>query len=161
MGYVVLTIVLFLLFYFLHNRKIKEYEEGRGLLIQQIAGKEAESAQRYKFQIELEGQLAQIKKELQDKEADLKKITHQKKSSEVRTGQIAEQMAPFLDGFPYNPKQSSFLGNPIDFIAFDDNGVHFVEIKSGKSRLTSAQRKIRDQINSGMVTFEVYRIKGE
>ena len=84
---------------------------------------------------------------------------HQKKSSEVRTGLIAEQMAPFLESFPYDPKKAAFLGNPLDFVVFDEEGIHFVEVKSCKSQLTTAQRKLRDKIEAGSVTFEVYRVK--
>jgi predicted Holliday junction resolvase-like endonuclease len=94
-------------------------------------------------------------------EQKLRKVTSQKKSSEVRTGLIAEQMAPFLKGFPYDPKKTKFLGQPIDFVAFDDTGVHLVEVKSGKSQLSSVQRRIRNQVKEGNVTFEIYRIEGE
>lgn len=93
--------------------------------------------------------------------AELVKIKSQKKSSEVRTGLIAEQMAPFLEGFPYNPKNAVFLGRPLDFVVFDEDGVHFVEVKSGKAQLSSKQRRIRDHLRDKKVTFEVYHIKGE
>jgi predicted Holliday junction resolvase-like endonuclease len=95
--------------------------------------------------------------------AELKKVKSQKKSSEVRTGLIAEQMAPFLDDFPYCQRSSDivFMGRPIDLLVYDAEGVHFVEVKSGYSGLSNKQRKIRDQIKEGKVTFETYRIKGE
>lgn len=96
----------------------------------------------------------------QEQEA-YKKLLHQKKSSEVRTGMIAEQMAPFLKNFPYEPKKAIFMGTPIDFVVFDDTGVHFVEVKSGKSQLNAAQRRIREHIEKGAVDFQIYRIKGE
>jgi predicted Holliday junction resolvase-like endonuclease len=94
-------------------------------------------------------------------ESELKKVKSQKKSSEVRTGLIAEQMAPFLEGFPYSPKNAIFLGKPLDFLVFDEDGVHFVEVKSGNAQLNANQRRIRNQLNEKKVTFEVYRIKGE
>jgi len=97
-------------------------------------------------------------------EAQLVTLKSQKKSSEVRTGLIAEQLAPFLDGFPYDYKKGSditFAGRPIDFIIYSENGIHFVEVKSGKAQLSTKQRRIRDQIANNEVTFEVYRIKGE
>src|SRR5438094_10137959 len=34
-------------------------------------------------------------------------------------GQIAEQMAPMLAGFPYQPADARFLGDPIDYVVFD------------------------------------------
>lgn len=102
-----------------------------------------------------------IVQELAEVHSKLKKTVSQKKSSEVKTGLIVEQMAPFLEGFPYEPEKANFLARPLDFVVFDDTGVHFVEVKSGLAQLSSKQRKIRDLIADNKVTFEVYRIKGE
>ena len=41
-----------------------------------------------------------------------------KKSRAVIGGQVAEQVAPFLPGFPCDPGDVSFLGKPVDFVAF-------------------------------------------
>ena len=89
----------------------------------------------------------------------LKTLLSQKKSSEVRTGQIAEQLAPFLDNFKHDPKQSHFLGQPIDYVVFEDDKVVFVEVKSGNSKLSSKQRAIKENIESGRVEFETLNIK--
>ncbi len=91
---------------------------------------------------------------------DLYKVTNQKKSSEVRTGLIAEQLAPFIGGFPYNPKDAHFMGKPIDFVVFDETGVHFVEVKSGEAKLTDVQRRIKKDIEENRVSFETFRING-
>lgn len=99
--------------------------------------------------------------ELNWTKAELAKVINQKKSSEVRTGQIAEQLAPFLDRFPYDPKKAHFIGQPIDFVVFDEEGVHFVEVKSGESKLTTVQRSIKEDIEEKRVSFEIFRIKGE
>lgn len=87
-------------------------------------------------------------------------LLSQKKSSEVRLGQISEQLAPFIKGFGYDPKKAHFLGNPIDYVIFDDNKVVFMEIKSGKARLTKGQKDIKDMIDAGKVVFETMRIDG-
>ena len=87
-------------------------------------------------------------------------LLSQKKSSEVRLGQISEQLAPFIKGFPYDPKKAHFLGNPIDYVIFDDNKVVCMEIKSGKARLTKGQKDIKDMIDAGKVVFETMRIDG-
>ena len=42
-----------------------------------------------------------------------------KKSKAVVAGKVAEQIAPFLPEFKYNPKDARFIGSPIDFIVFD------------------------------------------
>lgn len=92
---------------------------------------------------------------------ELKRTFHQKKSSEVRVGLITEQLAPFLEGFPYDPSNCHFLGKPVDIVCFDDTGIHFIEVKSGTSSLSLSQRKIKNHIKEGNVSFEIYRIKGD
>jgi len=88
------------------------------------------------------------------------KLTKEKsrnKSVEVRTGQIMEVMAPFLELFKYDPKKANFLGNPIDYIIFNDDEIVFVEIKSGKSKLSKKQNNIKKVIENGNVRFELVR----
>ncbi|MGC9311041.1 MAG: Holliday junction resolvase-like protein, partial [Candidatus Aenigmatarchaeota archaeon] len=64
------------------------------------------------------------------------------KSRVVLEGKFREQLAPLLPEFRYNPTDARFLGSPIDFVVFDgicENGpreVVFIEVKSGKSRLS-------------------------
>jgi predicted Holliday junction resolvase-like endonuclease len=86
------------------------------------------------------------------------KLLSQKKSSEVRLGQISENLAPFLAEFKYNPKKCHFLGNPIDYIIFEDDKIVFLEIKSGESRLSDTQKNIKKIIESKEVYFDTMRI---
>lgn len=86
------------------------------------------------------------------------KILHDKISSEVRVGKIGENMAPFLTGWPYDPNTFRFLGNPVDGIQFCDDEIIFVEIKTGKSRLSKGQRQARDIIKAGKVSFATFRV---
>ena len=90
---------------------------------------------------------------------DFNKLLNQKKSSEVRLRQIAEQLAPFLDNFPYDPKKISFLGNPIDYVYFGEDKVTIIEIKSGNARLSKKQRSIKKLILEGKVEWDEIRIK--
>jgi len=87
------------------------------------------------------------------------KMYSQKKSSEVRLGQIAENFAPILNSFPYDPKKGRFIGSPIDMVVFDDEEVAFIEFKTGESQLNNNQRKVRDLVNSGKVVWKEIRIK--
>ena len=89
------------------------------------------------------------------------KLLGQKKSSEVRTGKITEQIAPFLEDYPLNPRTARFIGDPIDFVHFDEEMVTFLEVKSGKSQLSTKQRRIRDLIRGGKVEFKIYRVEGK
>lgn len=90
----------------------------------------------------------------------LKEFRSQKKSSEVRLGLIAEQLAPFLEGFPKNGV-IKFLGQPIDYIVFTEDSVVFVEVKSGEAKLNKNQKRIRDLVKEGKVSFQTFKIKGQ
>ena len=102
------------------------------------------------------------KKDYEDKLAESKKnfdtMLSQKKSSEVRVGKIGENMAPFLKDWPYDPNRFRFLGNPVDGIQFTDDEIIFVEIKTGKSRLSKTQKKIKGIVRSGNVRFATFRV---
>lgn len=106
----------------------------------------------------LEG-LAEVEKNLQEETENRKKVLSQKKSSEVRLGNIAEKLAPFLDDFTFDPEYATFLGKPIDYIVFEDEVITFVEIKIGKSQLSTKQRHIRDLIKNKHVAWKEIRIK--
>ena len=99
------------------------------------------------------------KLEFSEKQYDA--LLGQKKSSEVRTGKITEQISPFLNDYPLNPKTARFLGDPIDFVHFDEDKITFVEVKSGKSQLSKKQRRIRDLIAARKVDFQIYRVSGD
>jgi len=86
------------------------------------------------------------------------KLLSQKKSSEVRLGQISENLAPFLKDFKYNPKKTHFLGNPIDYIIFEEDKIVLLEIKSGESKLSDSQKNIKRLIQEGKVEFDQMRI---
>ncbi|MBT7438101.1 MAG: hypothetical protein HN786_05710 [Cellvibrionales bacterium] len=130
---------------------------------QEYLSKQQKSIEDYRQELQYkESHLIQTNKDLEEELAEktekLKKITHQKKSSEVRLGHIAETLAPFLDQFDFEPEQCSFLGKPIDYISFGDEEVTFIEVKSGKSQLNTKQRHIRDQIKAKLVNWKEIRI---
>ncbi|MBD3209235.1 hypothetical protein GF367_02345 [Candidatus Woesearchaeota archaeon] len=87
-----------------------------------------------------------------------------KRSRAVLGGQFSEQLAPFLPDFPWQPTEARFLGKPIDFLVFkglDEKHVEkiiFVEVKSGGSRLNTAERSLRDAVQEKKVSWQEYRI---
>ena len=116
--------------------------------------------------LELDNKEKKLIADIQDLETRLfeeteakKKVTSQKKSSEVRLGNIAETLAPFLDQFEFDPEYCTFLGKPIDYISFGLDEITLIEVKSGNSQLNSRQRKIRDQVRDGLVSWKEVRIK--
>jgi predicted Holliday junction resolvase-like endonuclease len=84
-------------------------------------------------------------------------LLSKKKSSETRIGQVYEQMAPFLDGFKHNPKDSHFLGQPIDYVIFEEDKIVFLEVKYGKSQLSPKQEAIKRLVEGKKVVWEELR----
>lgn len=98
-------------------------------------------------------------------EALLMELQSLKKSSEVRSGKLAETLAPLTGEFPVDIKKRGtatvFLGQPIDYVHFDpEEGVTFIEVKSETSDLSTSQRKIRDLVNEGRVFWSEMRMSG-
>ena len=85
-------------------------------------------------------------------------IVSHRKSSEVRLGKIAENMAPFFDAWPYDPNTFRFLGDPVDGIQFTTEGIIFIEIKSGNARLSKGQKHIKELVKAGKVSFATFRV---
>ena len=88
-----------------------------------------------------------------------------KKSRAVIGGQVAEQLAPYLPGFPCNPGDVSFLGKPVDYVAFpgitegkEISEVVFIEIKTGQSKLNGHEKQIREAVKNGRVRYVEYKI---
>ena len=102
--------------------------------------------------------ITETQKELIEEKEARKKVLSQKKSGEVRLGHIAEKLAPFLEDFTYDPANASFLGQPIDYVVFEDEEVVFVEIKSGNARLSPKQKHIKELIENKCVTWKEIRI---
>ena len=98
---------------------------------------------------------AQIEKERKDAIA---------KSRATLGGLFSEQLAPYLPDFPYSPSEVRFIGKPIDFIVFKGadskniDEVVFVEVKSGKSKINSHEKNLKNAIEKKRVRWEEYRI---
>ena len=104
---------------------------------------------------------------------EIEKARHDSVELSRRTikGQIAEQFAPFLQGFPYLPSDAHFIGAPIDYIVFngytefrdnhgsdDDFEVVMIDIKYNTAQLTEGQKQIAKAIKAGKVRFETVRV---
>jgi predicted Holliday junction resolvase-like endonuclease len=81
------------------------------------------------------------------------------RSSAVNWGKSIEHFVPFMTKFPLPPEDVVFLGMPIDYVGFTDTEsakkckVHFVEVKSGVSFLSTKQKNIKKAIDEGRVVF--------
>jgi predicted Holliday junction resolvase-like endonuclease len=82
------------------------------------------------------------------------------RSYSVNLGKITEHLVPFHVDFPFNPKDARFIGSPIDMIVFDGHAerkdeilIYIVEIKTGNSRLTEIQQKIKRAVLRGDIRW--------
>ena len=89
---------------------------------------------------------------------DSGRVLSQRKSSEVRLGKIGENLAPFTEHWPWDANNFRFLGSPIDGIQFTDDEIIIVEIKTGNSRLSQNQKRVKDLVERGKVRFVSFRI---
>jgi len=92
------------------------------------------------------------------------------KSRAVLKGALAEQLAPIFKIFGYNPSDARFIGDPVDYVIFDnytkvrerieDTPISIVlaDVKTGEASLTYEQRRIQRGIEQGQVKFEIIRM---
>ncbi len=84
-------------------------------------------------------------------------------------GQIAEQFAPLLPGFKYQPKDFRFLGSPFDGViivglteAMEGLGeieeIVLCDIKMGNARLSPHQKAIKQAVDEGRVRWETIHV---
>ena len=89
----------------------------------------------------------------------------------VIKGKITEQFAPLLPMFKYETADARFIGSPIDYIVFEGytemkdgraeelQNIVFIDVKTGKARLTKEERKIKEAVESKRVKWETITIK--
>lgn len=132
--------------------------------------------------LQSERDITQIKTAMIEREAgfqqqldkDIKEA--QKRSNNVQRSvlkvQIGEQFTPFITDFPYNPSDCRFMGEPIDYVIFqnlhecadgnvpiEDVQLIIAEVKTGNARLNQRQKIIKQAIQNGQVSFRELRIK--
>lgn len=82
------------------------------------------------------------------------------------SGQIYEQLLPYLPDFPFDPKDVRFMGAPVDLIVFDGlsagalERIVFVEVKTGSATLTGRERQLRDIVQKRRVDWLELRREG-
>lgn len=85
-----------------------------------------------------------------------------KQSGATIRGNVTQHLVPYFPDFPWNPRDTRFIGTPIDLIIFSGlsdgkelDGIIFVEVKSGKTgALSENQKKVKRYLeNGGRVTF--------
>lgn len=87
-----------------------------------------------------------------------------KRSKAVLSGQIKEQISPFLPDFPCSAEDVRFIGKPVDFIGFCANEneqieeILFIEVKTGGSKLSEREKQVKKVVEEKKVRYVEYRI---
>lgn len=110
-----------------------------------------------KIDFEVEKRIGEMKESIRKNALD--------KSRSVIKGKISEHIAPFMDDFDYNASDARFLGSPVDYVVFDGMGeeaedikVVLADVKTGKSNLSSIQRKIKKAVEEGRVVWKTVKL---
>ena len=80
----------------------------------------------------------------------------------VNIGKSLEKVLPSMDDFRWELPDCRFLGDPIDLVTFNGccqnkiESISFIEVKSGKARLSKNQRRVRDAVQDKKVIYEVF-----
>jgi len=109
----------------------------------------------------------ELEKRMREFEQEKKKISKKaiEQSASTRVGQLLEKFAHYIPQVEHNPVDMVPIFQPIDYISFDgwaDNKevseISFIEIKTGKSRLTDIQKSIRDAVDDKRVIWKDYNL---
>jgi len=81
----------------------------------------------------------------------------------VNVGMNLEKVLPTMKDFKWELPDSRVLGNPIDLITFNGfsinkvSSISFIEVKSGKAKLTDHQKSIKDAVEDKKVFYKEFR----
>lgn len=95
-----------------------------------------------------------------------------KQSKSVIRGQVTEQMVPIFGEFPYNVQDCKFIGQPIDYIVFENMSairegedlplnIILSDVKFNTASKSKIQKAIKEAIEKGNVKFEEWRVNDE
>jgi hypothetical protein len=98
--------------------------------------------------------------EAKESKKKYQRVLREKTASETRLAKMAEYMMPFMDCWPYDPDKFRFIGHPCDGIQFTDDSIIFVEIKTGKNKLSKSQKHLKYLVKKGNIRFATFRLDG-
>jgi len=107
-------------------------------------------AEKLRFALASEASVREIQDMLRDLPRDvLESIT---RSLGKRTGRLNELLATIE--LTHYDRLFYFGGSPIDFVGIKyEEGVDFIEVKTGKARLSADEMKLRELIEAGRVNY--------
>jgi predicted Holliday junction resolvase-like endonuclease len=113
--------------------------------------------------------ISHMRKRIKDKKIALaaakEKMTHraERTAHAVNLGKIVEKIVPSFSSFSYQPSDCRALFEPIDYLVFSGltksskvDVLHFVDIKSGGARLNQNQKRIKEAVEAGKISYCIY-----
>lgn len=99
------------------------------------------------------------KRELEELKRIHEELTFAYRSTVVKHGKNWENFVPFMPEFEKiaNKDNFVFLGMPIDGVSFDEDAIKFIEIKTGKSNLSTKQKAIKRLVEDKKVQWHELR----
>lgn len=80
----------------------------------------------------------------------------------VNLGKILEKIVPSIAGFAFRPRDCRAVYEPIDYVIFQGltatgsvQSVTFLDVKTGRARLTDRQRDIQRAVDDGRIAYSV------
>lgn len=108
-----------------------------------------EMEEKLRFTLASESSMREIRNDLRSLPNQL--LVSITRSLGKRTGKLNELMATF-ELTQYD--RLFYLGDPIDFVGIKyGEGVDFIEVKTGRFRLTEDEKRLRELIESGRVSY--------
>lgn len=88
-----------------------------------------------------------------------------KQSRATLLGRMMERLLPCFKKFGHDPRDMRCICDPVDYVLFEGltlnrevSRITFIEVKSGRSRLTGVQRSIREAVQKRRVDTSVWQI---
>jgi len=84
-------------------------------------------------------------------------LLHEHRSTTIKHGMSFEQLFPYMNNYPYDPRNFRFIGTPIDGISFEEDKIVFIEFKTGQSALSALQKRIKKTLQKRKVEWKEIR----
>jgi predicted Holliday junction resolvase-like endonuclease len=111
--------------------------------------------------------IAAMRERIKERKGDLVRARERMTARAERTaqavnlGKIIEKIVPSFPSFSFSAGDCRALFEPIDYLIFSGLASHgqvdalvFVDVKSGKARLTGVQKNIKDRVEAGAVKLK-------
>lgn len=109
-----------------------------------------------------------MREQIRERKSDLVRARERMTARAERTaqainlGKIIEKIVPSFSSFSYSAGDCRALFEPIDYLIFSGlasrgrvDALFFVDVKSGKARLTGMQKAIKGKVEAGAVKFNM------